>query len=110
VDSFGFADDEIESQNGTTDGYNQPNSKQRAREITKDLETLTNFIRELDCNAEDDGELEEKVNLFERTSLNLKKMRDDAQSLPDEERKRFAAMVVAALFPEEDFSDHDFLK
>lgn len=46
-----------------------------------------------------------KVKIFEKASLNLKKMRDDAQALPNEDRKRFAAMVVSTLFPEENFDD-----
>jgi len=45
--------------------------------------------------------LEERVSSFERASLNLRKMRDNAQGLPDEERRKFAAMVISALFPEE---------
>jgi len=52
--------------------------------------------------------LEERVNSFEKASLNLKKMRDSAQALPDEERKKFAAMVVSVLFPDDSaFLDDD---
>jgi len=57
--------------------------------------------------VEGDSTLESKVNLFEKASFNLKKMRDEAQLLPDEERKRFAAMVVSTLFPEEGVLDED---
>jgi hypothetical protein len=84
-------------------------------EISANLNQSKNFLSEIeetnnDSHGQSNNEVlfgefvnsEEKVGQFEKVMMSLQKLRDNAQKLPDMERRYLAATVVSLLFPNED--------
>jgi len=78
-------------------------------EISQNLSALRGFLRENEAgeiNGEEDDDqkddTEENVENFESALSGLRRLRENAQQLPDAQRKALAAHVVSMLFPDEE--------
>jgi len=80
-------------------------------EITQNLRALQTFLRETEpSEGDEEGErglgadsTEVNVEQFESALSGLRKLRENAQLLPDAQRKALAAQVISMLFPEEEW-------
>lgn len=79
-------------------------------EISQNLRALQSFIRETEAKeAEAEAEAEQQTNntevnveQFESALTGLRRLRENAQQLPDSQRKALAAHVISMLFPDEE--------
>lgn len=80
-------------------------------EISQNLRALQSFLREnetpqegveVEAEPENDNSTEANVEQFESALTGLRRLRENAQQLPDAQRKALAAHVISMLFPDEE--------
>jgi len=73
--------------------------------LTHNLSALQNFLNDIEEDTQNTDNVEDKVENFENALVELKKLREKAQSLSDEERRAFALKVVSSLMMNEDMEE-----
>jgi len=72
--------------------------------LSVNLQALSSFLNDIGNEEETEGDVG-KVENFEQALMDLKRLRDKAQTMSDDERRAFALKVVSSLMSEEDMED-----